>query len=256
MTLRRLALMLGSLLTTCLLVYAWQLTADARLVSPVFLPSPVRTWQALIALAERGELGAKTLATVERMIYGWILASLVGVGLGSLIGISRWARTYIAPTLEFMRPLPASAIVPVAIAFLGLSDTMVLSVIAFGALWPMLLSTVHGFGAVEPRLYEVSAALGMSRTEVIRKIALPSALPDIIASMRLGLTVALILSVVGEMLASREGLGQIILAAARSFRSHELFAGIIMLGAIGLISNYALSGLEHQLLRWKFAART
>ena len=251
---RRILFLFGSVLVTCALVYAWQQIADARLVSPVFLPSPVRTWQALMSGFERGELIGKMLSTVERMLYGWALASIIGVGVGALIGTSRWAQIYIAPTLELMRPLPASAIVPVAIAFLGLTDTMVLAVIAFGALWPMLLSTVHGFAAVEPRLYEVSATLGLSRIAIIRKIALPSALPDIIASMRIGLTVSLILSVVGEMLASCDGLGQIIVAAARNFRSHELFAGIILLGFIGLISNYVLTGLERYLLRWRTVA--
>jgi ABC-type nitrate/sulfonate/bicarbonate transport system permease component len=94
--------------------------------------------------------------------------------------------------------LPASAIIPVAIALLRLSDPMALAVIAFGSLWPVLLATIHGFSAVEPRLYEVGRALRLSRSAVIFKIALPSASPDILAGMRLGLTVALILSVVCE----------------------------------------------------------
>ena len=97
------------------------------------------------------------------MIYGWLLASLVGVVLGAVIGVSQAARAYVEPMLEFLRPLPASAMMPVAIAILGLTDAMVLAVIAFGALWPMLLATVHGFAAVEPRLYQVSRALGLCR---------------------------------------------------------------------------------------------
>jgi sulfonate transport system permease protein len=115
------------------------------------------------------------------------------------------ARAYLQPTLEFIRPLPASAVMPIAIALLGLSEGMVLSVIAFGAIWPMLLGTVHGFSQVEPRLREVSIALGLSRSEMIYKIALPSAVPDILTGMRLGLTISLILAVIGEMLTSRDG---------------------------------------------------
>ena len=84
---------------------------------------------------------------------------------------------------------------------------MVLAVIAFGALWPMLLATVHGFAAVEPRLYEVARALGMSRLAVILRLALPSSMPDIFSGMRLGLTVALILAVVGEKCCGPDGLG-------------------------------------------------
>jgi ABC-type nitrate/sulfonate/bicarbonate transport system permease component len=128
---------------------------------------------------------------------------------------------------------------------------MVLAVIAFGALWPMLLATVHGFAAVEPRLYQVSRALGLSRASIIWKIALPSAMPDILAGMRIGLTIALILAVVGEMLASRPGLGQALLLAARSFQSADLYAGVVLLGLIGYGSSVLLSAAESRLLRWR-----
>ena len=168
-----------------------------------------------------------------------------------MIGVSHALRAYVEPTLEFLRPLPASAMMPVAIALLGLTNAMVLAVIAFGALWPVLLATVHGFAAVEPRLYQVSRALGLSRREVIRKIALPSAMPDILSGMRVGLTIALILAVVGEMLASRPGLGQAILLAARSFQSADLYAGVALLGLIGYVSATFLSFVEARVLRWQ-----
>jgi ABC-type nitrate/sulfonate/bicarbonate transport system permease component len=202
-----------------------------------------------------GDLAVKLFATIERMIYGWLLASLVGVVLGAAIGTSRLLRAYVVPTLEFLRPLPASAIIPVAIAILGLSEPMALAVIAFGSLWPVLLATIHGFSAVEPRLYEVGRALGLSRASVILKIALPSASPDILAGMRLGLTVALILSVVCEMLAGRDGLGHWILLSARSFRAPDLYAGVILLGALGYVSSVAIAALERRLLIWRNRAR-
>jgi len=250
-TLNRIAWLLASLGVGLLIILLWYVIAKARLVSPVFLPGPERAWDALVYGLTEGDLRAKTLATIERMIYGWLLASLVGIVLGAVIGVSQAARAYVEPTLEFLRPLPASAMMPVAIALLGLSDAMVLAVIAFGALWPMLLATVHGFAAVEPRLYQVSRALGLSRGEVIWKIALPSAMPDILAGMRVGLTIALILAVVGEMLASRPGLGQAILLAARSFQSADLYAGVIMLGVIGYVSGTLLSAAEARLLSWR-----
>lgn len=250
--LRKLALGLGGLAVFILL---WKLVTDAKLVSPIFLPSPERTFAALVNGLSGGAMLSQTLETVQRMLLGWLLASLVGVFLGALIGISKRARAYVAPTLELLRPLPASAMIPVAIALLGFSDNMVLVVIAFGALWPMLLATIHGFSAMEPRLYEVSAVLGLSRAAVIWKLALPSAMPMILASLRLGLTISLILAVVGEMLASREGLGQSLLLASRSFRSADLFAGIVILGGIGLAGSRLLSAIEHRLLLWQGAGR-
>jgi ABC-type nitrate/sulfonate/bicarbonate transport system permease component len=185
------------------------------------------------------------------MALGWLLASLLGIMLGALIGSSARARAYLGPMLELMRPLPASAIMPLAISLLGLSERMVLAVIAFGALWPMLLATVHGFAAVEPRLYEVSRALGLSKLEQIYKISLPSSMPDILSGMRLGLTVALILAVVGEMLAGQEGLGNHILLAARSFRAADLYAGVILLGVTGYFTALLLGAVEARALRWR-----
>lgn len=245
----------GSVLVAAVFVWLWQLAADARLVSPVFLPGPDRAWAALVRGFGTGALLDKLLGTVQRMALGWLLASLVGVALGAAISLMPRMRRALDPTLEFLRPLPASAVIPPAIALFGLSDGMVVGVIAFGALWPMLLATVHGFGAVDPRLYEVSRALGMSRLAAIGKIALPSSMPDILAGMRLGLTVALILAVVGEMLTGHDGLGNWILLAARSFRSPDLFAGVILLGALGYASAQGISAVESRLLRWRAAAR-
>lgn len=247
----RMLWLLASVAVAMLLIALWHWVAEARLVSPVFLPGPAKAWDALVYGLTEGDLVAKSLGTIERMVFGWLLASLAGILLGVLIGMSPAARAYLEPSLEFLRPLPASAMMPVAIALLGLSDAMVLAVIAFGALWPMLLATVHGFADVEPRLYQVSRVLGLSRLAVIWKIALPSAMPDILAGMRVGLTIALILAVVGEMLASRPGLGQAILLAARSFQSADLYAGVILLGLIGYLSNALLSLTERKLLRWK-----
>ncbi|MCR5857951.1 ABC transporter permease [Mesorhizobium sp. J428] len=251
----RLAWLAASFAVAALFVWGWQLLADYKLVNPVFLPGPDRTWGALMRGFTTGDLGVKLLATVERMFWGWLIASLIGIALGAAIGTSPRLRAYLAPMLEFLRPLPASATIPVAIALLGLSDGMVLAVIAFGALWPVLLATIHGFSAVEPRLYEVGNALRLSRAAVIGKIALPSASPDILAGMRLGLTVALILSVVCEMIAGRDGLGNWILLAARSFRAPDLYAGVILLGVLGYATAVGIGLLEARLLVWRNRAR-
>ncbi len=248
---RRWAWRLGSVLVCVALVLLWQAAADARLVSPVFLPGPDKVWLALRRGFASGVLSDKLAGTVLRMIEGWAVASVLGVGLGVLIGVSAAARAWLGPTLEFLRPLPASAVIPVAIALFGLSDGMVLGVIGFGALWPMLLATVHGFAAVEPRLYEVSRGLGLSRVAVIWKVALPSALPDILAGARLGLTVALVLAGVGEMLAGRDGLGQWILLAARSFRAPDLYAGAVLFGLLGYVSALLIGAVERRALRWR-----
>ena len=242
---------LGSVAVLLSLVAVWWAASHAGWISRVFLPTPEATLASLREGLFSGELAAFTRATVLRMLEGWLLASLVGVALGALIGISPTARAWLQPTLEFVRPLPASALLPLAISLFGLNPAMVLFVVAFGAMWPVLLATVHGFANVEPRLLEVARCLQLGRAAFVWKVGLPNALPDILAGMRLSLTVSLIVAVVGEMIASQAGLGQAILLAARAFRASELFAGIVLLGLIGFLSNALLSFGERRLLKWQ-----
>ncbi len=248
---KRLGWQFASLLMAGVMVLLWQAAADSGAIPTAFFPSPLKAWNALYFGLTKGKLLAMLLGTLERMATGWLLASFAGILLGALIGSSAVLRTYLQPTLELLRPLPASAVIPVAIALFGLSDVMALAVIAFGALWPTLLSTAHGFAAVTPRLYEVSRVLGLSRTAQVFKIALPSAMPDVLAGMRLSLTIALVLAVVCEMLSSRDGLGQWILMAGRRFRAADLFAGLLLLAGIGVLTAAILTFAEQRLLRWK-----
>ncbi len=243
--------MLGSAAVLLALMALWWAASHGQWVSKVFLPSPEAAVASLVEGLATGDLLGFTASTVMRMLLGWLLASLIGVALGALIGSSSAARAYIQPTLEFIRPLPASAIMPLAIAVFGLSGTMVLFVVAFGAMWPVLLATIHGFANVHVRLREVSEALQLGRASFAWKVGLPNAMPDILSGMRLSMTVSLIVSVVGEMIASQSGLGQTILLAARSFRAGDLYAGVILLGLIGFVSNALLSWVEQRALRWQ-----
>jgi ABC-type nitrate/sulfonate/bicarbonate transport system permease component len=240
-----------SLAVLAALLALWWAASHGGWIGRVFLPTPEATWTSLREGLTDGELLDHTGATLMRMVAGFGVALLLGLVLGVSIGTSASLRAWVEPTLEFLRPLPASAVMPLAIAIWGLSGGMVLAVVAFGAMWPVLLATVHGLAAVHPRLQEVAAALQLSRAAFIWKIGLPHALPDILAALRLALTVALIVSVVGEMIASQPGLGQAILLAARAFRASELFAGIVLLGTIGFLSNALLALAERRLLHWQ-----
>jgi sulfonate transport system permease protein len=243
--------LLGSMLMLLGIMLLWWALSTLGWVSRVFLPSPQAAWTSLSEGLIDGDLLGFTWATVSRMALGWLLASLLGIALGALIGLLDTARAYLQPTLEFIRPLPASALLPLAISIFGLSPAMVLSVVAFGATWPVLLATVHGFASVPLQLQEVARCLQLTRLAYAFKIGLPNAMPDIFAGMRLSLTVSLIVSVVGEMIASQPGLGQAILLAARSFRASELFAGIALLGLIGFASTALLAACEKRVLKWQ-----
>ena len=241
----------GSAAVALVLIGLWQLGADAGLISPVFFPGPDRSFGTLWEQLHEPEFWHAFGETLRRMALGFVSAALIGIAAGALIGLSRNLRDYVEPTLELIRPLPASAVIPVFVLLIGLNERMIISVIAFASLWPVLLGTVHGFKTVEPRLIEVSRLLHLSPLGLIFKIALPNAMPDIFAGLRLALTVSLILAVVTEMLSGMPGLGHNIIMAARSFRSADLYAGIIVLGAIGYLTNIALERLERHMLRWR-----
>ena len=234
------------------LIALWWLVSHMGWIGKVFLPTPEAAFQSLFSgLSSPDGLGPATWATVQRMLLGWLMASVAGIAIGAVIGASALARTYIQPILELIRPLPASAVMPFAISAFGLNPSMVLFVVAFGAVWPVLLATANGIASVDPQLKELSACLRLNRTAFLWKVGLPNATSDILAGMRLSLTVALIVSIVGEMLASQPGLGQAILFAARSFQSSDLFAGVMLLGGIGFFSNVLLALVERRLLRWR-----
>lgn len=252
---RGLLLKLAAVCFAAAVVYLWQVCADARLISPVFFPSPTRTFAAFMAMEERGDIWGPMANTALRMFYGWVLASLAGIALGGAIARSGPVRAYLEPLLEFLRPLPASAIIPPAILFLGLTSKMAVTVIAFGALWPVLLGAYHGFRSVAPQLVEMAAAMRMRSIAFLWKVALPSALPDIFAGVRVSLAIALILAIVTEMQAAQTGLGFNILMAQRSFRSPELYAGIVVLALLGFMTNQALVMAERYLLRWRTLTR-
>jgi len=243
----------GSVLVTSTIVLLWQIVTATRLVQPIFLPSPSSTFASLWYGLTRGDLLALTFSTMERMIYGWMLASLGGILLGALIGLSPRARYWLTPSLELLRPLPASTLLPVGIALFGLHPSMLLGIIAFGAIWPVLLPTIHGFGAIDRRLREVARNLGIGPFAFAIKFGLPNALPDVIAGMRLSLTASLIITVVGEMITAQQGLGSTIIMAARSFRSTDLYTGIVLLGFVGAINNALLGHLERALTPWRTA---
>jgi len=242
---------LGAIGFAVFLLAVWQTLTVFEVVSPLFFPSPLRTLSELWSQIASGRIWTPFSATVMRMVYGWLMASLLGVVLGALIAGSRLGKLLLTPMLEFIRPMPASAIIPVAILAFGLSNSMSTAVIAFGSIWPVLLAAVQGFSTVEPRLYEMAAAMRMSAWDRFCKVSLPGAMPDILAGARVGLAVALILAVVTEMQASLPGLGQSILMAQRSFRTPELYAGVVMLGMIGFGASLLLLWAERRILKWR-----
>jgi ABC-type nitrate/sulfonate/bicarbonate transport system permease component len=242
---------IGAVLFAVAVVLAWQVLVEQRILSPIFAAAPSNILAALARLGRSGELWDAFSATLARMLAGWSLAAVLGIGLGAVVGLSARLAPYVRPTLEFFRQLPAAVVIPPAILMLGLSEQMMVSVIAFGVSCPILLSTIHGFVTIEPRLHEVAATLEMRPLAYFRKVALPAAMPDILAGVRISLAIALILAVVVEMQAGYPGMGRFILLAQRGFRAPDLYAGIVVLGAFGFLLNLLAARAERHFLRWR-----
>lgn len=246
----RLVRILMMLAFTGLVLVVWHLIVRLGFVNRTFVADPGDALAVIARQIASGDLFESVSATMTRMLSGWLLASLLGILMGALIGSSRLSQQIFAPILEALRPLPASAIIPVAILLFGLNNTMSVIVIAFGSLWPALLATIHGFEAVPPQLREVGRMLQMSRLRYFFTISLPSALVDIIPGLRIGLALSLILTVVTEMQASLRGVGYDIFMAQRLYRSADLYAGLIVIGAMGFFINQILLVSERHLLPW------
>jgi len=235
---------------TAAFLIAWEMLARLGLVRSSFLAGPIDASAVVFRRLVDGSLVGSVGSTLARMLAGWLLASAAGILIGAAIGSSRLVDRLLMPTLEALRPLPASAIIPVAILVFGLNETMSVAVIAFGSLWPVLLSTVHGFRNVPAGLNEVAAVLGMGRLKAFRTISLPSAFIDIFPGLRTGLALALILTVVTEMQASLHGVGYDIFMAQRSYRSADLYAALLVIGAMGFAINQLLLATERRLFPW------
>ena len=190
--------------------------------------------------------------SVGRMFGGYLLAAVAGCVLGLLVGHVRWLADTLDPVLQFLRAIPPPAVVPVALLVLGINPSMQILIIAFGAVWPILLNSADGARSVPGERLESAAIFGLGRWQVIRRVVLWSAMPQMFAGLRIGLGLALIMMVVSELTASTNGLGYFILTAQRTYEIPEMYAGIVLLGLLGLVLNKLFLMLERRLLGWRY----
>jgi len=221
-------------------------------IKSIYLPPPGAVAVVLVTSVRSGEIWLPLVSTLTHVAVGWVGACVIGVMLGAAIGRSSVLRALFGPILDFMRPLPASALVPAAILIFGVNQQTIYIIAVFGSVWPILLSAVKGFESVDVRLIESARLLRLGPLATFRSILLPSALTDVIAGARVSLAIALIVTVVAEMLTSQIGLGYGIILAARSYNTSDLYAGVVLLGLLGFFTN---AGMEHFDKTWRARIR-
>lgn len=193
--------------------------------------------------------------SLVRLMAGFCIAVVAGIGLGLLLGTNDYIRRAAEPLLEFFRAVPPPVLVPIIIIFAGIGDSMKVLVIAIGCIWPILLNTVEGVRAVDEVMLETSRSYRLGRLSRMRRLILPSATPQIMAGIRQSLSIGLILMVISEMFAATNGLGFAIVRFQRSFAIPEMWSGIILLGLIGFVLSILFNLAEKVVLSWYFGLR-
>ena len=230
--------------------WAWSSRADSFYFPP--LPEIATTF-ADTWLFER--VPVDLLPSVSRLAAGYVLAVVVGVVAGMALGLSRPARLASEPVVEFLRALPAPALIPFALLLFGTGTTSKVFIIALGAVWPILLNTIDGVRGLESQQLDMARSYRIPPRETLLHIILPAASPRIFAGMRTSLSIAIILMVISEMVASDNGLGYFILQSQRGFEIPEMWTGIVVIGVLGYVLNWLFLRVEARVLFWHRGAR-
>jgi ABC-type nitrate/sulfonate/bicarbonate transport system permease component len=195
------------------------------------------------------------IPSLLRLAAGFVIAVLVGIALGVVLGRNRMLRHMTSPIVEFMRAIPAPALIPFAILVLGVEDDAKIFLIAIVCVFPVLLNTIDGVAGVEPTLLDTTTVYRIGKLDQLRFVVLPAAAPQIFAGMRTSLSLSLILMVISEMVASSNGIGYFILQSQRSFAITEMWSGILLLGILGYLFNFVFTLVERRILAWHHGAR-
>jgi ABC-type nitrate/sulfonate/bicarbonate transport system permease component len=238
----------GFALIAALLVL-WEISARYWSDSPSWPPLS-QVCAALVNGARTGELTQVFGSSLVRMFTGYAAGTIAGVALGLLMASSRWWQALLEPSVELLRPIPIPAIVPPLILILGIDNSMKIFVVAFSSFFPVVINTLQGAKAVEPTLLATARTFGISRLRTLTRIVLPASLPYVFAGMRVSLALALIVTVVAEMIAGSEGIGFYLISMQYAMRPADMYAGVLLVAGAGYGLNGLLLLIEKTWLPW------
>lgn len=231
------------------LLLLWQVSA-LRWVDSANWPPVSEIVLALVAGLRSGELAQVFGSTLWRMAAGFALGSGLGVLLGIAMATLPRVNAALRPLVELLRPIPIPAVVPPLILLLGIDHAMKVFVTMFACFFPVLINTIGGVRAVDGTMLDVARTFQVGRVRALLQVVLPASLPYILAGLRISLALALIVSVVAEMIAGSEGIGYYIVMMQYAMRATDMYAAIFLLAAVGYGLNAALLGVERRLLHW------
>jgi len=222
------------------LVLLWQFVIVVGVVSFDYLPKPTEVVGGLAELIEDGTLLRNLTHTLTMAFAASLIAVVLGVLLGTLMGMVKVFSAFTSGTVDFLRSIPATALMPVMLLLLGATRRSEILVAALAGLWPVLLNTIGGVQATNPRLREVGRALHLSRREQVLKVLIPSAVPAILVGVRLSVVTCLVAVIIAEIVINPVGIGWGLYKAQQSLRPDLLFAYAFVTGLLGYLVNVAL----------------
>ncbi|MFO1175127.1 MAG: ABC transporter permease [Paracoccaceae bacterium] len=232
------------------ILLGWTLLGQLGLVREDFLPSPVAVARRFVQVAADGTLLKHTLVSLNVIIWGFVLSSLVAVPLGVLMGSFRIVAAAVEPVVNFMRYLPVTSMIPLLILWIGIGIEQKIAVIFLGTFFQQLVMFADVSRQVPEDLYNVSYTLGATRGQVIRRVMLPATLPGVMDTLRVTMGWAWTYLVVAELVAADAGLGYMSLQGMRGFDSATIFVAIFVIGFLGLITDLLFKILKDWALPW------
>jgi taurine transport system permease protein len=241
--------------TTVVIVALWFLVTEGGWVKPLFLPSPLAVWDKFMLAMTDGvsnsTLMQHTLASIGRVFGAFLLALVTAVPIGVLMGVNRFVRGLFDPIIEFYRPLPPLAYLPLVIIWLGIGEFPKVFLIYLAIFAPMAIAARAGVRSVSTEQIHAAYAMGATRGQVISQVIMKAALPEIFTGMRIGIGVGWTTLVAAEMVAANRGLGFMVLNAAENLESDTVIMGIFIIGIFAFAFDLLIRYLERALIPWK-----
>ena len=239
------------IVTPLLLVVAWEIAGRFGLIDVRFFPPPSNIMHQVGVLLASGELMTNTLASLRRLALGMLLGGVPALLLGLAMGISRPLRAAINPLISATYPIPKSAILPLVLLIFGLGETSKVVMVALGAFYPIVINTMVGVVNLDRIYLDVGHNFRASRWQVFRTIALPGALPSIMAGIKLAAGMGLILIAISEMVAANDGIGFMIWNAWQVLTVDTMYVGLLVIAILGFVFSVVLDEIERWLIPWK-----
>jgi NitT/TauT family transport system permease protein len=231
----------------------WLLLSAAGAVNPVFLPGPLAVVRRVSAWLNDGDLLSDIRISFFRVVAGWALSALIAMPLGLLIGTFRGVQALLEPLTDFIRYMPAVAFVPLVMLWVGIDESAKVAIIFIGTFFQMVLMVAEDVRRVPMAQIEAAQTMGATRCEVIEKVIIPSAKPALLDTLRITMGWAWTYLVVAELVAANSGLGYAIVKAQRFLQTDKIFAGIILIGAIGLAMDQCFRWVHRATFPWLHA---